>query len=357
MQKFLPSKIFIAVMASALFIVGGGYFVFFVSSSKYYVSREENGGRQIVTQNADTALFAAKDTDGDGLKDWEEVLWGTDPAKPDTDGDGTKDNDEILAKRDPTKAGLPVGAGAEAGPGDEMGVTLPLVRGGDGEANKTSSESSTLTEQLAHDFGEAYMRQKFGKKEVDAEYLSKILFSGITEKLTEKNGENKEVPKVFFETSDFSIAIDSSHSALRRYFNALGSVFFKSRNVPSQNELQFIFDAISGKDEKKFEELLAYRDSYRALAEGMKTITVPEIMMPSHVYMANSFWRLSLIAERMSAFEKDPLEGIAASNAYLIEAQRSILPLKLIVEQIKASHLTFEKEEGGSLFTPYLSKL
>ncbi len=33
------------------------------------------------------------DSDSDGLKDWEEALWGTDPHNPDTDGDGVSDGD------------------------------------------------------------------------------------------------------------------------------------------------------------------------------------------------------------------------------------------------------------------------
>ena len=46
-----------------------------------------------------------KDTDGDGLKDWEELLWKTDPNKMDTDGDGTPDGEEINLGRNPLKAG------------------------------------------------------------------------------------------------------------------------------------------------------------------------------------------------------------------------------------------------------------
>lgn len=42
------------------------------------------------------------DTDGDGLTDAEEVLYGTDPTNPDTDGDGVNDGDEIAAGTDPT---------------------------------------------------------------------------------------------------------------------------------------------------------------------------------------------------------------------------------------------------------------
>ncbi|KKR84482.1 MAG: LamG domain protein jellyroll fold domain protein [Candidatus Nomurabacteria bacterium GW2011_GWA2_40_97] len=36
-----------------------------------------------------------KDTDLDGVYDWEESLWGTDPTKKDTDDDGVLDNLEI----------------------------------------------------------------------------------------------------------------------------------------------------------------------------------------------------------------------------------------------------------------------
>lgn len=35
------------------------------------------------------------DTDGDGLTDAEESIWGTDPSKPDTDSDGLKDGEEV----------------------------------------------------------------------------------------------------------------------------------------------------------------------------------------------------------------------------------------------------------------------
>ncbi|MCL2637517.1 MAG: peptidoglycan DD-metalloendopeptidase family protein [Oscillospiraceae bacterium] len=42
------------------------------------------------------------DTDGDGLTDWEEIfIYGTDPLNPDTDGDGILDGDELKLGLDP----------------------------------------------------------------------------------------------------------------------------------------------------------------------------------------------------------------------------------------------------------------
>jgi hypothetical protein len=42
-----------------------------------------------------------KDTDQDGLEDWEEAFIGTDPFNPDTDGDGLSDPQEIVRHLDP----------------------------------------------------------------------------------------------------------------------------------------------------------------------------------------------------------------------------------------------------------------
>jgi len=46
-----------------------------------------------------------KDTDSDGLLDWEEYLWNTDINNPDTDGDETSDAEEVRLNRNPKKAG------------------------------------------------------------------------------------------------------------------------------------------------------------------------------------------------------------------------------------------------------------
>ncbi len=49
--------------------------------------------------------FSKLDTDKDGLRDWEEDVWGTDKNNPDTDGDGVPDGQEVQEDRDPNKTG------------------------------------------------------------------------------------------------------------------------------------------------------------------------------------------------------------------------------------------------------------
>src|SRR3989344_8258983 len=51
------------------------------------------------------AITGDIDTDSDGLKDWEEALFKSDPNNKDTDGDGTEDDEEVKLGRNPTLAG------------------------------------------------------------------------------------------------------------------------------------------------------------------------------------------------------------------------------------------------------------
>ncbi len=94
-------------------------------------------GGQALTSNQNLSEQAAKilvsqtDGDDDGLPDWEEALWQTDPSKADSDGDGTGDGEEVKAGRNPAlaaEAGATAGlsANAMAEPSDKL--PDPLAR-------------------------------------------------------------------------------------------------------------------------------------------------------------------------------------------------------------------------------------
>lgn len=58
----------------------------------------ENDRSIAVNQTED---LYARDSDNDGLKDWEEVLWNTDPNIADTNGNGVSDGEEVRLGRNP----------------------------------------------------------------------------------------------------------------------------------------------------------------------------------------------------------------------------------------------------------------
>jgi len=76
-----------------VFVVG----LFFVKNKSVFKNNSANGGL-VYSGNEKIADLVNNDTDKDGVPDWEEGLFGTDPTKKDSNDDGIPDGIEI-AKR------------------------------------------------------------------------------------------------------------------------------------------------------------------------------------------------------------------------------------------------------------------
>src|SRR5688572_24074343 len=104
--KFLPSKYFRGVLLSLLIVfvlVGASY-----ALAERKNTHKTNSDIEIVAigegaQNNLYKMAEEQDSDNDGLKDWEEILWQTDSNNKDTDSDGTSDGEEVKANRNPAK--------------------------------------------------------------------------------------------------------------------------------------------------------------------------------------------------------------------------------------------------------------
>jgi len=97
-KKYLPSKKFLIALSIAVFII-----VVAIIFNYWKPDTTKYTGDNLFTDiNASSSLVNI-DSDSDGLPDWKESLYGTDPQKSDTDSDGTSDFDEIALNRDPLK--------------------------------------------------------------------------------------------------------------------------------------------------------------------------------------------------------------------------------------------------------------
>ena len=94
------------MIALFVFVILGGFgFALFKQLSQKPSPQIAGNNNQKEQGAALDASLTLKDTDQDGLKDWEEALWKTNPKNPDTDGDGTSDGEEVNSGRDPNKKG------------------------------------------------------------------------------------------------------------------------------------------------------------------------------------------------------------------------------------------------------------
>jgi hypothetical protein len=71
---------------------------------------DETEEEEPIEEDEEEKLAVSLDTDGDGLTDVEEIIFGTSPTNPDTDGDSYRDGAEVIAGFNPT-----VGGGSKLG--------------------------------------------------------------------------------------------------------------------------------------------------------------------------------------------------------------------------------------------------
>lgn len=98
----IKNPIKIGVLLATLILVTGGVFVLLPSrKSPSYSLNPAPGASPAKEVRLNPRLLAQEDSDNDGLKDWEEIIIGTDPHNPDTDGDETPDGEEMEQNRIP----------------------------------------------------------------------------------------------------------------------------------------------------------------------------------------------------------------------------------------------------------------
>jgi hypothetical protein len=151
---------------------------------------------------AEVVTLLTKDTDGDGLKDWEEELWGTNAADPDTDKDGTKDEEEIRLGRNPLVAG----------PNDPLDKSVLEEKTTVGKDDGPETE----TDRVARGFLKTYLEVKQGGGTLSAEAI---------EELAARAFENTPTlsPPVYT-VADLTRETERDTATVRAYGNAVGTI-------------------------------------------------------------------------------------------------------------------------------------
>lgn len=281
------------------------------------------------------------DTDGDGLRNWEEALWKTDPKNADTDGDGTKDNDEILAKRDPRKPGP-----------DDVLPSLETLTNEIGLVSTTTKDN--ITAKIAEEFANSYFQRKItsaalGNVPVGSEGFANEIFTDITRTISLQS--TAELPPHFL-AKDFTTT-NSGDKEIETYINSLGTLFREAK-FPEKTDIEIISSISNEQDLGNLRELTKFQEAYMALANNMKAVPVPQTLLENHVNMANNFWHLGIYVGDILQLEGDAINGVIAISGYAREGVESRTYLNIILNEIKNRHFTFIEGDGGYEFNKFL---
>lgn len=307
----LPSRNIVPVILIAVALIGATLII------------QRGMSRGSLATNGEQNTSIDTDTDGDGLKDWEEGLWKTDPNKADTDGDGTNDSDEIREGRDPVKAG----------PDDLLPGTAELNRI---FSNSTSTASATLAKELLL----RYTAAKQAGVPFDQEIANSIIESSL--------GSADLQPNIkVYSLSDIKTNRSTGSPAFKTYGNRLASAITLNSPYKVENEYVIVTRAIYTDNAKELEKLSPIIKGYKQILAAVLTIDVPAAAAPSHLEFVNSISAITTSLESLQKMFDDPARGAAAYVTYTESAKRLTASFLAIKNMLIEQKVSFQQSENG----------
>lgn len=242
------------------------------------------------------------DPDGDGLKNWEEKIYKTDPRNPDTDGDGYLDGEEVASHYDPT-----VKAPGDALAGANAAATRPLPK------NLTTHLAQILTEKISSGQIDPSKADQVNQNDPTIPYNQEI-FNDALAQIAARTKTYFILPEV----KDADIKISSSPTTreeIGSYLAAMSSALEIDETLKTLNEHEVLIikEAIETKDTRK--TLLLYT-SYQHAVERMKAVSVPRDLAELHKKEIAILMLLEKIMDAVAHFQEDPAKALAGVEVY-----------------------------------------
>ena len=225
-----------------------------------------------------------KDTDKDGIRDWEEELIKTDPTNPDTDGDGFLDGEEMNSNHNPLVKS----------PGDTQ-IFYPLPTG-----EKYNITNKLLSDENIKALMESYMSQKeeyindHPQIETQEDFIASVNSSTVRKMWERSLGdmllivgdkaveEIEKMPEIFnINVSDNEIKIseDNSDAAINDYLSKASSMLNADNFLLQEEAANAINIALTENDFSKLDTLIMEND---AKIEEAKNIIIPSSWAEIH---------------------------------------------------------------------------
>lgn len=256
------------------------------------------------------------DSDLDGLRDWQEVLWGTDPANPDSDGDKTSDGDEVYGNRNP----------AVAGPNDALDQPEAKTQTAQIYAGvKTNSLTDNISKEM---FYSLLQTKKARGVAFSSEDLQNIATSIANETLQEKITYTK------YTAAAIATFPDNDLERGETYGQEFGDAYLNMLVTVDNGPEDSVFIA------KQFEDL----------SKELSILYVPQSLEKSHTELVNGMYNIAVVLVIANDYEKDPIRAMLALKAYqrLSEEQKTLLTA--IANYFRRSDILFSDREVQSLW-------
>jgi hypothetical protein len=314
-MNILPSKKFILTVVSVL-LAGGLVFgaFWYANSSKQSAKTISPEEKKIADQ-----IFVEKDSDNDGLKDWEEIIWKTDSNSADTDGDGIKDGDEVKANKSPLVKG----------PNDSLIEKAKIV---DSTPDiKVKEDNKNITKELAKTFYINYFGSagKIGSMTSDeATALGTSIYNQKEQVIA------PSAKYTIYTEKDLNInpKIEVTRDILKKYTSDVRAAIGVAQvsEEAKIGEVQIIKNALQNFDESELKKLDSIVIGYQKTTTALKKIEIPTSLSKLHLELVNNVSRVGENIKVMQASFNDPTNIIYCIQDYVLYAQKMVANINIV---------------------------
>jgi len=310
MKPRKSSKKFNTIVVIFVLLIGisiGGYLVLESRTGDASISEQLS---QILKKNTEPITGCQpnpndknKDSDNDGLMDWQETIWKTDSCKPDSDSDGYFDGEEVFSGYNPIKPA----------PNDE----LPGQ-----DQNTLRALPNNITQALAQELSKQITEGKMGSISDASDPLaintSNRVVNAAIQEVMSKAIQEFSLPNI--PDKEILISSDNSIIAIENYAKRVVNVidYWAKATSIDQNRLyetenELFYYAIQNND---FTEFYKYIKFYKEVSKSIKQISVPSDLKEIHKEQIGIFTILANIYQAIENIENDPLKASLALEQY-----------------------------------------
>jgi hypothetical protein len=272
-------KVGIALILVVLVVVT----VIFGSKFKFDVPVKDLENVELVLERKTGDNFKSGDGDEDGLPDWLEEFYKSDPNNPDTDGDGTNDGDEIKEKRDPTIAG----------PDDAFPLQKDLIS----EIDMAVFKANSLTDKTSIELFSQYLnlkKQGLLKPEEGAQMIEQISKNAV---------EQASLKPIYFK-ENLNI-VPSTKESISAYGERLAQIALGHYTTME-----------SYKNIKDISYFSKISQEYKKYGENASVISVPDVFIDAHIALINQLNNTAVFFDSIAKGEQDPVTAMVISAQY-----------------------------------------
>lgn len=242
--------------------------------------------------------IASRDQDNDGLPDWEESLYGTDPFAIDSHNLGMSDGEAV-------KRGLLVPkaiADLKAPPSSSEQISVDGI---------SAPADGTLTATFAQNLLSLYLS---AKQENGGDLSEDQLQELATKALAAISSSVVRAPD-FKAAGDLEI-VGSGSLAMKDFAGRAEAVLRANKTTATKTELEYLRSTAQENDADAIAQLISIAKTYRASAIGLAALPVPSELAAADLELINAMMRLSEVIADFSRVSSDPLATMLALQLY-----------------------------------------